>query len=159
MHHDEPMNLPTEPTPAPTNPQQVKIPKPVAPQQQTASQRRKFVLVAEDDIFYANVYKLKLTKEGYDVEVAPNGEWAIRYAQKRKPDLILLDLVMPIKDGFETLRDLKADPNLKDVNVVILSNLGQEEDIEKAKKLGALDYWVKTDISIQELIEQVKKYL
>ena len=54
---------------------------------------------------------------------------------------------------------MKADPNLKDVNVVILSNLGQEEDIEKAKKLGALDYWVKTDISIQELIEQVKKYL
>ncbi|MBI4130467.1 response regulator [Candidatus Roizmanbacteria bacterium] len=135
----------TQPVPAPTT--------------KTALASKKFILVAEDDIFYANIYKVKLTKEGFDVLVVGNGEWVLRSARKRKPDLILLDLVMPIKDGFETLKELKADPTLADIRVVVLSNLGQEEDMQKAKAMGAADYLVKTNISIQEVVGKIKHYL
>lgn len=132
-------------------------PQPTATQQ-TAS-NKKFILAAEDDQFYAHIYKVKLAKEGFDVVVVSNGEWAIKAAQKRTPDLILLDLVMPTMDGFETLEALKSDPSLKDVNIIVLSNLGQEEDIEKAKSLGAIDYFVKANISIHEVIDRIKRYI
>jgi DNA-binding response OmpR family regulator len=120
---------------------------------------KKHILVAEDDKFYANIYRKKLTAEGYDVQIAENGEIALELARKQKPDLILLDLVMPIKDGFSVLKDLKADPNLKDVKVLVLSNLGQDEDVNKAVGLGAADYLVKTNLSIQEMMDKVKEYL
>src|SRR3989344_5172363 len=113
--------------------------------------KKAFILVAEDDLFYANVYKVKLAREGYDVAVVGNGEWVMRTIQKRKPDLILLDLVMPVKDGFETLKEIKANDVNKSIPVVVLSNLGQDEDIKKAKQMGAVDYLVKTNISIKQL--------
>lgn len=123
------------------------------------STNKKFILVAEDDKFYANIYKMKFSKEGFDVEVAGNGEEALKIARQRKPDLILLDLIMPIKDGFETLKELKSDANLKAIKVVVSSNLGQEEDMKKAKELGALDYLTKVGMSIQEMTDKVKGYL
>jgi len=113
-------------------------------------------LVAEDDKYYGKIYKAKLNKEGLDVTVAINGKLALEEAAKRKPDLMLLDLVMPVMDGFETLKTLKADPNLKTVKVVVLSNLGQDEDIQKAKDLGAADYIVKSNVSISELVAKIK---
>ena len=120
---------------------------------------KKYILVAEDDKFYANIYKTKLAKEGYEVVVVGDGAQAIKLARQKKPDLILLDLVMPVKDGFETLKELKADANLKSVKVVVLSNLGQEEDIKKAKELGAQDYLVKTNVSIGQMMSKIKSFI
>jgi DNA-binding response OmpR family regulator len=118
---------------------------------------KKFILVAEDDPFYGNIFKTKLTWEGYDVILAVNGEETIRQVKMRKPDLLLLDLIMPVKDGFAALGEIKCDPDLKSIKVVVISNLSQEEDIVKAKTLGADDYFVKTNISIQEMLEKVKQ--
>lgn len=120
---------------------------------------KKYILVAEDDAFYGNVFKTKLTKEGYEVVLATDGEQAIKQIKERKPDLMLLDLIMPVKDGFTTLSELKSDPDLKNIKVIVLSNLGQDEDIAKAKTLGADDYFVKTNISIQEMVDKVKQYV
>lgn len=120
---------------------------------------RKYILVAEDDKFYAGVYRRKLTAEGYDVKIAENGEEAIKMAKESKPDLLLLDLIMPIKDGFTTLDEMKKDKTLNDIKVVITSNLGQEEDIKKAKALGAFDYIVKSNFSLKEMVEKIKNYL
>lgn len=128
-------------------------------QQPSESGIKKYVLVAEDDKFYANIYKTKLAKEGFEIAVVGDGLQALQLARERKPDLILLDLVMPVKDGFETLREIKSDANLKDVRVIVLSNLGQEEDIKKAKDLGALDYVVKANVSIGEMMSKIKGYL
>lgn len=122
------------------------------------NESNKYILVAEDDKFYANVYRVKLAKEGYQVMVVGNGEELLTEARKKTPDLILLDLIMPGKDGFETLQELKADPKLKSVKVVIMSNLGQTEDVAKAKGLGADDYMVKTNISVQELMSKISSY-
>lgn len=120
---------------------------------------KKFILIAEDRKFYANTFKLKLTQEGHEVVIADNGDEALKMALERKPDLMLLDLMMPEKSGFETLEELKADPQLKDIPVIVMSNLAQEGDIDKVKTLGAIDYVVKANTSLQEAIEKVKSYL
>lgn len=120
---------------------------------------KKVIIIAEDDKFYANIYKVKLSKEGYDVLVVPNGEELLQAARSHKPDLILLDLIMPVKDGFQTLQELKNDKDLQDINVIVMSNLSQSEDIDKAKQLGAVNYYVKTDISVQEMLDKVTEYL
>ncbi len=116
------------------------------------------VLIAEDDISYARVGKMKLMHEGYDVAVAKNGEIALSLMREHKPDLLLLDLIMPIKDGFETLQEMKIDPTLSSVPVVVLTNLGQDSDKQKAFELGAKEYLIKSNISIYELLDLVRKY-
>jgi CheY-like chemotaxis protein len=120
---------------------------------------KKYILVAEDDKFYANVYRTKLANEGFDVTVVENGKLALEEIGKKKPNLILLDLVMPVMDGFETLKNIRADEGLKDLKVLVLSNLGQEEDIKKVKDLGATEYIVKSNLSIDEMMEVIKKYV
>ncbi len=119
----------------------------------------KFVLVVEDDPFYSNIYKAKLKKEGIDAEVVINGDAAMTIAKQRKPALILMDLIMPGKDGFATLKELKADQTLADIKVIVLSNLSQEEDIRRVKELGASEYLVKANISISEVIGKIKSNL
>lgn len=118
-----------------------------------------FVVVAEDDPFYLKVYQTRLGKEGYDVALAKNGNEAITAARERKPDLMLLDLMMPEKDGFETLEEMHTDPVLKDVKVIILSNLSQEEDIVRLRALGAVDYVVKANVSFNEILEKIREHL
>jgi len=120
---------------------------------------KKFILVAEDDPFYAKIYKLMLTKEGYEVQITEDGVEAMKIARQRKPDLILLDLVMPHKDGFETLEELKTYPKLRSVKVVVLTNLGQQEDKDRIKRLGAQDYIVKSSLSIDQMMERIKSFL
>jgi len=115
------------------------------------------VLIVEDDHFISSAYKTKLTKELFEVELAFDGEEALEKARTFMPDIILLDLIMPKKDGFETLKELKNDSKLKKIPVIVSSNLGQKEDIEKALTAGAKDYFVKSDISLNELIEKIKK--
>lgn len=121
--------------------------------------KKPLVLVVEDDFFLVNVHKKKLAKEGLEVLVAGNGNEAMDLARKNKPDIILLDLIMPVKDGFQALKELKADPDLKDIKVVVLSNLGQEEDKQRAMEAGAIDYFVKANVSFREIINQVKYHL
>lgn len=122
-------------------------------------EEKKFVLVVEDDPFYANVYKTKLKKEGIDAEVVVNGDAAMAVIKKRKPALILSDLIMPGKDGFALLKEIKADPKLADVKIIVLSNLSQEEDMRRTKELGAAEYLIKMNISIQEVIDKIKSNL
>lgn len=121
--------------------------------------QKKYVLIAEDDKFYDNIYKIKFEKEGYEVRVVTDGQQALDEVKKRKPDIILLDLVMPVKDGFETLKALKADKELEGVPMIVLSSLGQEDDATKVKELGANDYFVKTNITIYDLVKKVKEYI
>jgi len=118
---------------------------------------KKYILIGEDDKFFAKVYTLKLTSAGFDVLVVNDGEQVLAQAKIRKPDVILLDLIMPKKDGFQTLQELKSSPDLKDIKVVITSALEQPEDIQKVKNLGASGFVDKT--SIENIIIEVQKIL
>ena len=126
---------------------------------QTHKSPQKYVLIAEDDRFIASAYKVKLEKEGFLVRIGIDGDQTLEFARKTKPDLLILDLVMPVKDGFVVLEELKKDIYLKDIPVVVLSNLGQEEDIKRALQLGASSYLVKTDTTIDTMVSKVKEYL
>lgn len=120
---------------------------------------KKKLLVVEDDFFLIKVFQSKLTEEGFEVEIASDGELAFEVLKTFKPDLILLDLVMPKKDGFEVLEGLKKDPELKKIRVMVLTNLGQESDIERVKSFGVEDYLVKSDTPIGDVVKKVKKAL
>lgn len=119
----------------------------------------KKILIVEDDHFLTKLYSVKFSQGGFTVLLASNGEEGVRKAVLEKPDLVLLDMILPKKNGFDVLRDLTANPATKDIPVIILSNLGQEQDIEEAKRLGAIDYIVKTATPIAEVVERVKGYL
>ncbi len=119
----------------------------------------KRILVAEDDKFLANVLLSKLQKEGFEVIHTFEGEEALAKIRKKRPDLVLLDLILQVKDGFDVLKELKADESLKSIPVIILSNLGQDEDIKRGQELGAEDYLVKTNFSLKEVVEKIKSHL
>lgn len=118
----------------------------------------KYVLIVEDDPFYSNIYKTKMAAEGIQASIVHDGSAAIKAAQEKKPEVIVLDLIMPGKDGFQTLQELKADPALKDVVVLVLSNLSQDDDIKRVMDMGATEYLVKSNVPLQEVIERIKKY-
>ena len=115
----------------------------------------KKILIVEDDVFLANAYRVKLVKAGFEIQMATDGVEALNILKTFIPDLILLDLIMPVKDGFSTLHDIKANPTLKAIPVLVASNLGQEEDIERAKKLGAIDFIVKSNVTLAQLVEKI----
>lgn len=117
------------------------------------------VLIIEDDKFLSKIYKTKLGKEGIDADFAHDGEEGLKKLREEKPKVVLLDLVMPKMDGFQVLETVQSDQELKSVPILVLSNLGQEEDIEKAKNLGAKDFIVKSDTSIQAVVDKLKTYL
>lgn len=119
----------------------------------------KDILIVEDEPFVVNVYKTKLTKEGYSVHVAEDGEKGWKIAQDVEPDLILLDLILPKMNGFDVLENLKSSENLRDIPVLILSNLGQQSDIQKGLDLGAKDYLVKSDTSLKEVLEKIQSVI
>ncbi len=117
------------------------------------------ILLIEDDLSLLKIYSNKLRNSGFDVSVATTGDEGLRKAQVEKPDLVLLDLILPGKDGFMVLEELKKMPETEKSRVIILSNLGQEADIQKGNELGASDYLVKADVSLVDLVEKVKSYL
>jgi DNA-binding response OmpR family regulator len=119
----------------------------------------KYILVGEDDKFYGKIYLTKFPKEGLDVKVVTDGQQVLDELKARRPDLLLLDMVMPVKDGFAVLSEIHKDPGLSDLKVIVLSSLGQEEDTKKAIELGANDYIVKTNVSIGEIVDKVKSFL
>jgi len=117
------------------------------------------ILLIEDDQFLSKILLVKLKRAGFDVFLAVDGEEGIKKAKEIKPNLILLNLILPKLNGFEVLSEIKKTPVLKKVPVVILSNLGQESDVEKGLRMGAEDYLIKTNLSLSEIVEKVKKHL
>ncbi len=117
------------------------------------------VLLIEDDQSLLKIYSNKLRNNGYDVSVATTGDEGLRKAQTDIHNIVLLDLILPGTDGFEVLKELKSHEKTKDVPVVILSNLGQEADIKRGEELGAVDYLVKSDVSLMDLVDKVRKYI
>lgn len=119
------------------------------------------ILPIEDDQFLIKAYQDGLESAGFHVLVAPDGLRALEMLtlQHLEPDLILLDLVLPVLDGFEVLKEIKSNHHLNHIPVLILSNLGQQSDIKKAKKLGANDYLIKANYSMSGVIEKARSYL
>lgn len=121
-------------------------------------QNKKNILLVDDDPLIIRMYQNRLTKDGYVVNTASHGEEALIQVMKKKPDLILLDIMMPKMNGVETLKRLKDEEKTKMIPVIILSNLGDNpRDIEAAKNFGALDYLVKANITLKELSKRIKK--
>ncbi len=119
----------------------------------------KKILIVEDDKFLRELITRKLIAENYEIVEAIDGEEGLKKIKEEKPDLVLLDLILPGIDGFEVLSKMKDDPALASIPVIILSNLGQREDVEKGLKLGAVDYLVKAHFTPNEIIEKVKNSL
>jgi len=117
------------------------------------------VLIVEDDGFLASIYAQKLEVEGYDVSFATNGEDGLKLAQKDQPDIVLLDLLMPKMNGFEVLEKMKGDPELAKIPVLVLTNLGQKEDVERCIKLGAAGYIIKAHSLPAETVNRIKEIL
>lgn len=118
-----------------------------------------FVLIVEDDTFLSNIYKTKFEMEGFKVTIVENGEMALAEVQKKNPDIILLDILLPKINGFTVLEKLKADTKTKGIPVVMLTNLGQKDDVEKGFELGAEDYLIKAHFKPSETVDKVKKIL
>lgn len=117
------------------------------------------ILIVEDEKAMAEVLRDEFALHHYDLSIAKNGEEAIKKIQSWNPDLVLLDLLLPRMDGFSVLKEMKADEELRNVPVIVLSNLGQDDDIKLAMSLGAVDYFVKAQHPIKEIIQKVQKYL
>jgi DNA-binding response OmpR family regulator len=117
------------------------------------------ILLVEDDTFLASIYQKKFEMEGFKISVADNGEKGLMDAKKKKPSLVLLDILLPKMDGFGVLEQLKADPETKDIPVVLLTNLGQKDDVEKGLEAGAVDYLIKAHFKPSEIVERAKQIL
>ena len=116
----------------------------------------KKILIIEDDYFLSSLMKARLEKEGFAVGQAFDGEEALQLLKQEIPALVILDLIMPKVTGFEVLQMISITPQLDKIPVVIVSNLAQDSDIEKARQLGAREYFIKVKISIDDLIEKIK---
>ena len=119
----------------------------------------KKILFVEDESALQKSIGDVLEQKGYEVVSALDGEVGLRLAKSEKPDLVLLDLILPKVHGFEVLKQLKEDPATKEIPVIILTNLENMEDVNKALELGATTYLVKTHYALDEVIEKVKKAL
>lgn len=119
----------------------------------------KKILIIEDEEIMYSLLERKLSQEGYAVEVAKDGEEGLEKIRKEKPDLVLLDIIMPKKGGFEVMEEIQKDENLKDVPVIVISNSGQPVELDKAKELGAKDWLIKTEFDPEEVIEKVKNQI
>lgn len=121
--------------------------------------RQQHILLIEDDAFLASIYRTKFEQQGYKVMLADNGEDGLVDAKRKKPDLILLDLLLPRVDGFTVLSELKRDRATANIPVILLTNLGQKEDVEKGLALGAVDYLIKAHFKPSETVAAVKRVL
>lgn len=117
------------------------------------------ILLAEDDKFISMAYQAGLESAEFEVLLASDGDEALNVIKKENVNLVLLDLMMPKKNGFEFLEEINKDESLKKIPVIVLSNLGQESDIKRCKELGAVDYLIKANFSMQEVVDRVKAHL
>lgn len=122
---------------------------------------KKTILIVEDDQFLRDLLAKKLIDEGFEVETAIDGQEGLEKIRQVKPSLILLDIMLPTIDGFEIMRQIKKgnDKTVINIPVVMLTNLGQESDIQKGKELGAVDYLVKANFTTDEIIQKVRNVL
>jgi CheY-like chemotaxis protein len=118
---------------------------------------KKIVLVEDEEILRDLLFR-KLQKYGYSVDVAVDGEEGIAKIKDTKPDLVLLDIVMPKKDGFGVMEEMKEDELIKDIPVIIVSNSGQPVELERAKNLGVKDWIIKTEFDPMEVVSMVNNY-
>ena len=117
------------------------------------------ILIVEDDTFLAGIYANKFEREGFEVLLSIDGELGLQSAKKNKPDIILLDVLLPKLDGFEVLEKIKAEAATRAIPVVLLTYLGQKEDVDKGLKLGAADYLIKAHFMPAETVDKVKRVL
>lgn len=115
------------------------------------------IVLAEDDKFISKAYQDAFRRDNFNVIPARNGVEALELIRKNLPDIILLDVIMPEKNGFEVLEELKDDKNLCDIPVIIMSNLGQDRDVERGKELGAVDYIIKSNFTISEIVKKIEE--
>lgn len=120
---------------------------------------KKRILIIEDDPFLSDIYFTKLTSEDFEVKVAENGKKGLKMLESEKFDLLILDLILPEIDGFEVLERLRKDEKFKDLKIIILSNLGQKEEVEKGAYLGADRYFIKAYYTPTEVANEIKKIL
>lgn len=120
---------------------------------------KKIILIIEDDEVLLRALYLTFHEGDYTIATATDGETALKMTERLSPNIILLDLLLPKMNGFDYLKDIKANSKLKNIPVLVLSNLGDRESIEKAKGLGANDYFVKSDTSLSDLRSKVNKIL
>lgn len=124
-----------------------------------ASQPKAKILLIEDEEAIINMYQLCFLKAGYEIEVARNGAWGLKLAGQKKFDVVIMDMVMPASSGYEAIKKLKADEKTKNIPIIILSNSAQDDDIEKAKKLGAAGVLLKTNITPSKLVKEVERVI
>ncbi|MFZ2310771.1 MAG: response regulator [Patescibacteria group bacterium] len=124
-----------------------------------ANTKKTIILIIEDDEILLRALYLTFHGSNYTIATAEDGDTGLKMAQRLKPNIILLDLLLPKMNGFDFLKYAKANADLKDIPVIVLSNLGDEENISKAKGLGAIDYFVKSGTNLEDLNNQVVKVL
>ncbi len=123
------------------------------------TKNKKKILVVEDDPMISSMYKTKFEADGFEVFTADNGATGLELIKKEEPDIVMLDIILPQLDGFSVLEQIKKDKTTKDIPVIMLTNLSTEEDKEKGKKMGALDYLVKASLTPGQISEKIKKIL
>ncbi len=122
-------------------------------------EKKQTIMIVEDDSFVMDIYKTKLSQEGFSVVEAENGMEALKKLKNIKPDMLLLDIVMPYMDGLEVLKKIKENKNTKNIPIILLTNLSQKEEVDKGMKLGAMDYLIKSHFTPSEVLEKVKSCL
>lgn len=120
---------------------------------------KKKILIVEDDVTLRGVLKEFLEAENFEIAVASDGEEGLTLIREIKPDMVLLDIILPKKNGLEVLKEIKADSECADIPIVLLTNLGSLSDIENALALGATTYLVKGDYQVKEIVEKIKGIL
>lgn len=121
--------------------------------------KNKKILFIEDEVNFANPVKILLERNKFDVVIAKDGEIGLEMASSENPDIILLDILLPKIDGFKILEKLKNNDNTKQIPVIILSNLSKEEEIQKGKDLGVINYFIKIQSSSNDIIDAIKNTL
>jgi CheY-like chemotaxis protein len=120
---------------------------------------KKKILIVEDDNFVAEVYSTKLLEMGHEITIAQNGEEGLNILKENTPDLILLDIIMPVMGGIEMLEELKKNEEWKKIPVILLTNVGEKDSIQKVQNLGVQDYLIKSHFTPAEVIEKIDAVL
>ena len=120
---------------------------------------QKYIFIIDDDPFITDMYLLRFKEDNFRIEVSRDGKEALQKIHKEIPDLVLLDIVMPVMDGFEVLKEIKSDSLLGSVKVVLLTNLGQKEDVERGMELGADGYIIKAHFTPSQVVAKVREIL
>ena len=120
---------------------------------------KKKTLIVEDDVYLSDVYRTKFEKEGYEVKVSSDGESGVKTAIEWRPDIILLDIMLPKMDGFDVLEELKNHAETKSIPVIMWTNKSDSTEAERAKKMGATEYLVKVYHTPTEIVDKIKNHL